>query len=115
MEGFSGQEILSVMLQWWIHETSVRTHGRYKTKGEPWFKLWTLGDDDVPSRFISSQGAALGGTSTVGELYLPGGRVGCTQEVSVPSSQVCCEPETAKKKKKRQMRKKTTTARLEEA
>ena len=47
MEGFSGQEILSVMLQWWIHETSVRTHGRYKTKGEPWFKLWTLGDREV--------------------------------------------------------------------
>ena len=51
------------------------------------------------ARFISDQWTALVGASMVGELHLwVWGWVGGTQEVSVPSSQFCCEPEAAKKK-----------------
>ena len=78
------------------HYTCVRTHKIYKTKNELWYKLRSLGDNEVSIQAHQKCTTLLGdvdngkGDACIGTELI--------WEISVLSVQFCCELRTSLKK-----------------
>lgn len=75
--------------------TFVQTHRMYSTRGEPWCKLWTLGDDGVSVQVHPLSQRYRGGRDADKRDGCARAGAGSIRELSVPSPQFCCEPKTA--------------------